>query len=275
MISLKLLYNVSLEDRYKDLKMCAMSIFNDMILLLFDDSNSPLHIYNWNGSYQSNIIILSAYGRPFYVAWTPHGNIIYITYPGYLVVISKSGDLVTTNNLLANPSRLSVSEEKVIYLACGSDVYQSSDDGITWKKVFRLSDLWSCYQLIVVKTEHGNDFLVMQGSGPNDYDLRLYSVIGQYPNANVTWFAIGNTFSKSITPQFSDCSNLAFDGNIFFTIDKEDNDVYIMFKNYSQWQFLSPSLVTNDVYFLTVYIARRLLYAAQTEGVMTVFEIED
>jgi photosystem II stability/assembly factor-like uncharacterized protein len=77
------------------------------------------------------------------VVWTQNGNIIYSEADTYKVVtMSRSGDVIRQTDVF-RPWYLSVSTDGVIYLIHKQkDVYQSTDEGLTWSRMFNVSEGW-------------------------------------------------------------------------------------------------------------------------------------
>jgi hypothetical protein len=70
------------------------------------------------------------------VVWTPKGNIIYTkSTTNIIVIMSKSGELITKVSSVPQPHKFSVWQNDIIYLAANDGIYGSVDDGVTWKRV--------------------------------------------------------------------------------------------------------------------------------------------
>ena len=109
-----------------------LSVFNDK-LLVGTSHHSYLFIYSCNGLLFSNNIINET-NSLCDATWTPHGNIIYTIFDNDIVVVmSVSGEVITTYTQITNPRYLSVSNDDIVYLtASETNVYQSADDGVSW-----------------------------------------------------------------------------------------------------------------------------------------------
>jgi hypothetical protein len=81
--------------------------------------------------------------------WTRLGNIVYSGYGSDKVVTMSQSDDVIKQTDVSRPSNLFVSTDDVIYLVLsnGTSVYQSTDDGLTWSRMFNVTDSWECRQV--------------------------------------------------------------------------------------------------------------------------------
>ena len=136
MTSSQLLQNFTVK-KLKQETVNTLSAFKDK-LLISRVSLSQLFIYNREGRHLSTITINNS-DKLRDATWTPRGNIIYTTCDSYeMVVMSESGKIITTHTEMTSPGYLSVSDDHIIYLTDYlTDVYQSTDDGISWSLVFK------------------------------------------------------------------------------------------------------------------------------------------
>jgi hypothetical protein len=104
------------------------------------------------------------------------------------VTMSHSGDVIQHTNVL-RPTYLSVSTDDVIYLiSADTNVYQSTDDGLTWSHVFTVTDGWQCQQVIKVSTDSNTDVLWTRVRSGKTWRLRVYTVDKQQAVGNsVIW----------------------------------------------------------------------------------------
>jgi hypothetical protein len=131
--------------------------------------------------------------------------------------MSQSGDVIQQTNV-SQPSYLSVSTDGVIYLISElTSVYQSTDDGLTWSRMFNVTDGWECWQVIKVSTDSNTDVLWTLVWSAKDWRLRVYTVDKRRAvGDNVTWRDV--TLPSHVTVDLSS-SKLAYDGHtsIFVT----------------------------------------------------------
>ena len=210
-------------------------------------------------------------------SWTPRGNIVFCTWTNRVVVASESGKVILTHVHIGSPRRFSISNDDIIYLADKrlSGVYQSTDDGVSWSIVFKSTDGWGCLQVIKVATNNGNDFWTVeeQGEFNNVYQLRVYSVDGQFPNSTVTWIDVNvpATSSKRMNLFFS---SLSYDGNMNIFLSDSNKAVHVFSSNGSYHiQLLSSHHIKYRPCSLSIDRQRQLLYVGQALGTVEVFKL--
>jgi hypothetical protein len=160
--------------------------------------------------------------------WTRRGNIVYSEWrKGKVVTMSQSGDVIQQTNV-SQPSYLSVSTDGVIYLISEyTSVYQSTDDGLTWSRMFNVTDGWQCWQVIKVSTDSNTDVLwTLVVRSAEDWRLRVYTVDKRRAvGDNVTWRDV--TLPSHVTVDLS-YSRLAYDGHTsIFVTDKSNRAVHV------------------------------------------------
>ena len=209
----------------------------DDTLIISDSGSSHLHLYTREGLYLSSISVCNN-DLVYDAMATPRGNIIYTT-KRYkkVVVVSVSGEIIA-NNKMADPKRISVSEDNSIYLADFEvGTYQSTDDGFTWTLVMKLEAGWQCWQAIKVATHNDVSFW-MRGRKNGTRQVRKYST-DKVIDTNFAWRAsLLIEESKHINTTFG-C--LLFDGrsNVFLS-DANNKAVHIFSPNGSyRYQLLS------------------------------------
>ena len=254
-------------------KLCVniLSVFNDK-LLVSCDVLSQLFIYSREGRHLSTITIND---QLYDATWTPRGKIVYTTHSNKVVVRSESGKVITTHNQMTSPRHLSISNEKVIYLADSyRGVYQSTDDGISWNLVFKPTDGWHCREVIKVTTDHSDDFWTLETSDNDENHLCVYSVDRRRFDGNVTWRDINvpTTDGKHIDLLYS---SLSYDGNMnIFLSDLHNKAVHVLSVN-GQYhcQLLSSHHIKNWPYRLAVDKEHQLLYLGQSFTLVEVFKL--
>ena len=249
-------------------------MFNDK-LLVSCAGLSQLFIYSREGRRLSTITTNNN-DKLLDTTWTPRGNIVYTTRnSNKVVVMSESGEVITTHTQMISPQCLSVSNDDIIYLAdWKTGVFQSTDDGVSWSLVFKSTDGWHCEQVIKVTTDHSDDFWTLEKSDNYSYLLRVYSVDRRRPDGNVTWRDINvpTTDGKHINLSRS---FLSYDGNLnFFLNDFHNKAVHVLSVNGQYYcQLLSSHHFKNKPCRLAVDTQRQLLYVGQVTGVVGVFKL--
>ena len=250
-----------------------LSVFNDK-LLVSCSGLSQLFIYSREGHHLSTITVNNN-DELYDATWTPRGNIVYTTHSNRVVVMSESGKVITTHTQMTSPQHLSVSNEKIIYLADSyRGVYQSTDDGISWSLVFKSINGRHCREVIKVTTDHSDDFWTLETSDNYNNHLCVYSVDRRLSDGKVTWRGINvpTTNGKHIDLLYS---SLSYDGNMnIFLSDLPNKVVHVLSVN-GQYhcQLLSSHQIKNIPYRLAVDKERQLLYLGQSFTLVEVFKL--
>jgi hypothetical protein len=190
-----------------------LSVSNEGQLLVGHWFDHTLHVYRADGS-RVKSITLSYSEIVTDAVWTRQGNIVYcklLEDSCNVKTISQSSKVIQQTNIL-QPSSLSVSTGNAIYLiSAGTSVYQSTDDGLTWSRMFDVSDGWKCWQVIKASTDTDTDVLWTVVKSFGDWRLQVYTV-DKRPAAggNVTWRDV--TLPSHVTVSLSE-SKLAYDGH--------------------------------------------------------------
>ena len=275
MTSSQLLQNFTV-DQLKNYWANILSVFNDK-LLVSCATLSQLFIYSREGRHLSTITTNNN-DKLYDATWTPRGNIVYTTYDSNkVVVISKSGKVITTHTQMTEPQWLSVSNDDIIYLADSqTGVYQSTDDGVSWSLVFKSTDGWHCEQVIKVTTDHSDDFWTLEQKSNNfmNYHLHVYSVDRRRSDGKVTRRDINVTTTDGKHIDLSN-SRLSYDGNMnIFLNDCDNKAVHVLSVNGQYYcQLLSSHHIENELFRLAVDKERQLLYVGQARGVVGVFKL--
>ena len=133
---------------------------------------------------------------------------------------------------MKEPKYLTVSNDDVIFIAAFStDVYQSTDDGLSWSLIFKSPDGLHFNQVIKVTTANNPDFWVVETNKHNNYYIRAYSVDGRYFDGNVTWRDISVPMIKG---KYIDLSKSirSYDGNMkIFLSDSDNKAIHVLSVN--------------------------------------------
>ena len=273
MTSFQLLQNFAV-DQLEDCGVNILLVFNDK-LLVSRYGLSQLFIYSREGRHLSTITT-NNYDELWDATWTPHGNIVYTTCDNSnkVVVMSKSGEVITTHTQMASPRYLSVSNDDIIYLADSqTGVYQSTDDGVSWSLVFKSTDGWHCYHVIKVTTDHSDDFWTLEYSDINYWHLRVYSVDRRRSDGKLTWRDINVIITDGENIDLSGYIRLLYDGNMnIFLSDYHNKAVHVLSVN-GHCQLLSSHHFKNKPHILAVGKERQSLYIGQDGGVVGVFKL--
>ena len=255
---------------------------------------SQLFIYNQAGSYCSTVTlshINSPSDNPLQASsndelynlwkfsdtlidatWTPRGNIVYTT-TNKVVLISDCGKLISYQKMI-NPACLSVSKDDIIYLAdLQTGVHQSTDDGVSWRNVFKPDDGWFCKQVVKVSIFQLDDFWALETDCKN-YRLRIYSKPKNKnfnSNENIRWkdIKLSTTDDKAITLKHS---RLSYDSNNNVILnDRDSKSIYVFSKiTQNHRQLLSP-LEINKPFGICVDRELELLCIGDGSGRVQVF----
>ena len=188
--------------------------------------------------------------------------------------MSESGKVINIHNKREVLWYLSVSNDGIIFLAAETSVYQSTDDGISWSRVFESTDGWHCLQVIKMTTDHSDDFWAWESRYSSKH-LHVYSVDRRHSNGNVTWKDIDVRTTNNKHIDLSD-SSLSYDGNmnIIFLSDQNNQAVHVLSVN-GQYlcHLLSSHYIANKPRRLAVDKERQLLYVGQDGRVVEVFKL--
>ena len=273
MTSSQLLLNFTV-DQLEGRGATILSLFNDK-LLVRGYPLDQLFIYSREGRRLSTVTTVNN-DKLFDASWTPRGNIVYTTYDSNkVVVISESGQVITTHTQMTSPHRLSVSNDDIIYLVdYATGVYQSTDDGVSWSLVFKPADGRQCWQVIKVTTDSSDDFWTLEKNGNSD-TLCAYSVDRGCSDGNVTRRDINVTTADGQHINLS-YSRLSYDGNMNIFLSDYYNKAVNVFTVNGQYhcQLLSSHHIKNSPYKLALDKEHKLLSVGQRESVVGVFELK-
>ena len=261
-----------------------LAVYQDKILVS-RSKHRKLYIYE-HQKYKSTIPI-NGEEKLYDATWTPGGNIMYTTHESkQVVVISESGKFISKSADLAKPRLLSISYDKIIYLAdFEKGVFESTNDdsqwfsdSVRWRFIFKpTNELWCCWQ--VIKVENGDDnsdvFWTLERSNLIRR-LRVYEVDKKRPDINVIWDDDGYlqaTDGKSIDLAYS---SLLHDENKAIYLSEYTNAVYKIFVE--DCQLMVSDHIKNDPRNLVLDVGlnepwrlakdKNLLYVGQRDEVV-------
>ena len=239
---------------------------------------SQLFIYNRNDRNLS-IISIKYNDTLLDATWTSNGNLVYTTYSSKLVTILWSfGQDITKQTYMEKPMYLSVSYDDIIFVVdfhedFSTGVYQSTDDGISWSRVFNSPGGLYFYQVIKVKTDYNGDFWILEMNARKNYCLRMYSVDENSPNGNVTWKDIKVPMTDGKYINLSK-SMMSYDGNMsIFLSDPDNKAVHVLSVNNQCHYQLSPHHIMHVPRRLSVDKKSLELLVGQDKGVVGVFKL--
>ena len=248
-------------------------MFNDKLLI--SSIGLPcLFIYSREGHHLSSVSTMTTINRDLLcdATWTPRGNIVYTTgyYNQKVVVMSESGKVISTHKLVI-PLDLSVCNDDIIYLADVRGVFQSTDDGVSWNRVFK-PDGWDCEQVIKVTTDYSDDYWTLGQSGHKHY-LRVYSVDRRRSDGIITWRDINITRTDDKLVALS--GKMSYDGNKnIFLSDYHNKTVHVLSVNgQCHFQPFSSHYFKVGPLRLAVDSGSQQLYVGQEGGVVEVFKL--
>jgi hypothetical protein len=165
-----------------------------------------LHIYTTSGSHVTTLHSFDS--EPCTDAvWTRGGNIV-CTNKIYLMVLSMTGKVLNKfdQTLL---EYLSVSQFGDIYVSDTRDVYESTDDGMTWSVKFSIYDSNSyAQQAIRVSSDQYNDFFWTAESEPDSENKQLYVYTLNKTADSAIWGTIRSSVTMSAQTKYKHWLNL-------------------------------------------------------------------
>ena len=272
MTSCQLSLNFTIEESMSG-AVRILSIFNDKLLVTTSDSK--LIIYSREGLYLSTITAndITNLGD---ATWTPHGNIVYATIGDVnkVVVISETGEEIITHTHLESPGSFSVSDDGIIYLSEASGIYQSSNDGVKWSRIFNFTyGFINNRQVIKVNADKNDDFWTLERS-LTARNLPVCSIKRNRSDRNVTCRDI-SLMKTDGDPIDLSLSSLAYDGDMNIFISEMDKKAIHMLSVSGQYryQLLSPHGIRNRPWKLAIHKESQLLYVGQDYGLVEAFKL--
>ena len=250
----------------------VLSVSSEGQLLVGQCWDRQLHVYSADCCHVTSIK-LPDNDKVCDAVWTRRGNIVYSEYDrGKVVTMSRSGDVIQQTNV-SQPRYLSVSTDGAIYLVSyDTSVYQSTDDGLTWSRMFNVTDGWDCEQVIKVSTDGDTDVMWTLVESAEARHLQVYKVEKRrVVGGGVTWRNI--TVPSHVTVSVH--SKLVYDGHTsIFVTDKSNRAVHVwsVSGQYDR-QLVSPQQLTSDPHSVAVDTQRHVMYVGVEKGTVSVFEL--
>jgi phosphoribosyl-AMP cyclohydrolase len=244
-----------------------------------------LHVYSADCSYVTSIELpTNIYVRD--AVWTLRGNIIYneVT-SGNVVTMTRSGDVIRLTAGFVF-SGLSVSTDGVIYaIHKQKDVYQSADEGLTWRRMFIVSESGTCDQVIKVSADSNTDVLWASiRSGTRR--LLVYTVDNRRADGDRVISQRDVALPTHVSMDAS--SKLVYDGHTsIFATDNLNLAVHVwsVSGQYDRQLLSSEQLIshrtsritshitTHHIDCIAVDVQRHLMYVGHEQGRVDVFEL--
>jgi hypothetical protein len=185
-------------------------------------------------------------------------------------------DVIQQTNVtnISQPSSLSVSTDGVIYLISEyTSVYQSTDDGLTWSRMFNVAIGWMCRQVIKVSTYSNTDVLWAVVWSGEDLHLHVYTVDKRRAvGDNVAWHDV--TLPSHVTVDLWN-SKLAYDGHTSILVTDNKNKAMHVWSVSGQYdcQLVSPQQLISEPWRVAVDTQRHVMYVGLEKGTVGVFEL--
>jgi hypothetical protein len=253
----------------------VLSVSSEGLLLVGQHKDQrQLHVYSANCSYVTSIK-LPTNKYVWDAVWTRRGNIVYSEDHSWKVVtMSRSGDVIRQTARFVF-SQLSVSTDGVIYLIHKQkDVYQSTDEGLTWSHVFNVSVSWKCEQVIKVSTDSNADVL-WASIWLNVWTkyLRVYTVDNRQADGD---HVISQRDVAVPSHVYMDSSSkLVYDGHTsIFATDTSVLAVHVwsVSGQYDR-QLLSREQLVSYFWCISVDVQRHVMYLGHGQSRVDVFEL--
>jgi hypothetical protein len=207
--------------------------------------------------------------------WTRRSNIVYSEADSRIVVtMSRSGDVIRQTNVFKTGC-LSVSTNGVIYLIHKQeDVYQSTDEGLTWSHVFNVPLDWKYEQVIKVSTDSNTDVLWTSiWLGAWIRCLRVYTVDNQQADGDHVISQRDVAVPRHVSMDSS--SKLVYDGHTSIVAIDNRNVAVLLWSVSGQYdrQLLSSEQLVSYFGFIGVDVQRQVMYIGHNQGRVNVFEL--
>ena len=287
-----LLYNFTVNHKEGG-SLSIMSVFNDKLLVGFTHITQLLVIKE---NLYCSFIQINNSKSPADAIWTPRGNIAYTMWheddETEVVVMSECGKIIVVHTKITYAERFSVSYDEIIYLTGLKGVYESKDDGISWKIILKSTGEVSILQAIKVTTDHTDEYWILSANNDSDRQKLLYAVNVRHSDNEIVTDHIASAKDKrrfknkeiwrninitTINGSQIELSNsmLVFDGNMnIFLSDVQNKAVHVFLVN---GQYLCQLLSSLDIEKAPskIYLNRKhqLLYLGQENGVVKVYKM--
>ena len=209
--------------------------------------------------------------------WSHNGNIIY-TEPGSVFVMLPNGTIISTINM-TSPTLLSLSNDGGIYLAEKTSVYASSDNGMSWRHVFNISDGYVCVQVIKLIHDHTDEYWTLEYDNISHNYIRLNLYVLDRNNtkhSDVRQRDVSQPSKNNQSILLNSRDRLSYDSknNIFLT--------HYITRSVFVWRATPDgpldareiANVTLDPFRLAVDDKQHLLYVGQYGGLLSIFNLK-
>ena len=251
-------------------------MFNEN-LLVGSSALSIFFICSREGSHLATINFSDRY-LAVDATWTPRGNIIYTTTAlnVKMVLMSQSAEIIAIDEPTRFPRFVSVSNDEIIYLTdYNADVYQSTNEGVSWSLVFSSPDYYLIREVIKVTFENSDELWFLEEQKDEISHLRAYSTDRSLSKGDILWRYINVTTIDNKKINFSS-SRFSNDGNMnIFLNDKDGKTVQLLPVNGPHCCQLQPlnHHFESEPHRVAVDKKRQLLYVGQMGGVIGVFKL--
>jgi hypothetical protein len=189
------------------------------------------------------------------------------------VTMSRSGDVIRQTAGFVF-SHLSVSTDGVIYLIHKQkDVYQSTDEGLTWRRMFNVSEGGICDQVIKVSTDSNTDVLWTSIRLDTRTSLRVYTVDNRRADGDHVISQRDVAVPRHVSMDSS--SKLVYDGHTsIFATDLATVAVHVwsVSGQYDR-QLVSLQQLVSFFWCIAVDGQRHVMYVGHDQGRVDVFEL--
>lgn len=261
----------------------VLSVSSSGQLLVGELADNRLHVYWSNGSYvtslfmQGNDSIMDA-------AWTPCGNIVCTIVRKRVMIFSLKGAFITQTKM-ADPRFITLSpNDDVIYIIDWTNgIFQSVDNGLTWKLFLKRSDRgWGFMQALrVTAVNRINDVWTIEMTNEKlQCRLRVYSVDTSMDKpVNVTWRDVMLPTHMSINLQFSRLSYDKHTASVFLTDTSNTNravHVWSVSGQYDRQLMSRQNFTVNDgpVRLTVDKLNHNLFYVGRRNGIVGVYALQ-
>lgn len=137
--------------------MTIVAVHGESLLVSYWES-PKIFVYSLDGMIKSEIRPNIPNVKVYDVTGSRDGNVIYTDKGSeHVVLVSRAGEVIVQTKL-PKPRYLYAHSDETIYVtSMENGVFQSKDNGKTWRLVFKPTDGWMCLQAIrVTATEDGS-----------------------------------------------------------------------------------------------------------------------
>lgn len=263
---------ITIFDEADNWEVSILSVLNDK-LLVSSFSFQKMFIVNLEGEHLSTILT-NTNDELLDATWTGSGTIVYTTFKiSKVVLMSDAGKVLTSHNDLGKPSHLSIGNDDIIYLTdYDSGVYQSRDDGNSWKHLFKSTKGWRCRHAIKVSIGHIDNFWTLEDDDSKNH-MRVYSFDRRHSVPNITYRDISfpSTEDKPINVPLS---KLAYDKKRIYLSDMDNKAVYMFSSDGARHsRILSSDQLLDKPLSMKVDKTGKFLFIGQLGG-LAIFDLK-